>query len=341
MKRIRLLFCGGTIAMHRDEKSKALVIGHDEKHLLAIEPRLGEVANVESRVVDNIDSTNMTPAHWQNIAAFIEEDYGAYDGFVVAMGTNTMAYCSSALSFALQRLGKPVILAGAQIPAESITSDARNNLTNAVRLATMDIAGVYVVFGSKIILGCRAKKVSESDLDAFKTFNQADIGTIGIGIMISDQASHRHTAAPKIKNTFDDRIACLTLIPGLSPDLLFSIIKNKDTRGVILRAYGSGDIPSNLIPPLLEAKKRQIPVVVTTQCPGGATIMGLNDVGLKGLEAGVIQAFDMSMEAMSTKLMWLLGQRTPYAEMKTRMEENIVGEVNPSRARYIMNPELE
>lgn len=120
------------------------------------------------------------------------------------MGTNTMAYCSAALSFALPNIGKPVILTGAQIPAESLSTDARNNFINALKLSTLNLAGVFIVFGSKIIKGCRAKKVSESELDAFRTFNQKDFGEIGVGTIFNFQQP-RHDGAIEVKSKFVGR----------------------------------------------------------------------------------------------------------------------------------------
>lgn len=334
MTKTLILFCGGTISMHKNPKTKALDVSHNADQLLELAPRAKEICNIDVQFVDNIDSSNMVHTHWKTIASIIGERYSQYDGFVVTMGTNTMAYCSAALSFALRGIGKPVVLTGAQIPAESISTDARNNFVNALRLSTMDLCGVFVVFGSKIIRGCRAKKVSESELDAFKTFNQKDFGEIGVGTLFNFRQP-RHTEPFAPKNTFNDRVVCLTLIPGLQDDIITHLI-DSGTRGVIIRAYGSGDIPYSMLPSLQYAKEKEVPIVVTTQCPGGATVMGINDVGLKALDAGVIQTFDMCMEAMSTKLMWLLGQETPYADMKRLMEQNLVGEVDFSRAAMIM-----
>jgi len=323
--------------MHKNTKTKALDVSHSYDQLLKLEPRFSQICDVDIEFIDNIDSTNLTSEQWTKIAAAIDKNYDRYDGFVITMGTNTMAYCSAALSFALVNIGKPVILTGAQIPAESLSTDARNNFINALRLSTLNIAGVFVVFGSKIIKGCRAKKVSESELDAFRTFNQKDFGEIGVGTVLNFKQP-RHSEPLQVKNKFVEQIVCLTLIPGLQAEVIRHLI-DSGTRGFILRAYGSGDIPYNFEDALLYAKKKKVPIVVTTQCPGGATVMGINDVGLKALETGVIQAFDMCMEAMSTKLMWLLGQNTPYEEIKKLMETNFVGEVDSSRAAAIMGVE--
>ena len=183
-----------------------------------------------------------------------------------------------------------------------------------------------------------AKKVSESELDAFKTFNDTDFGEISIAMVLKKSARKGHTNPFHAKNGFEDDVVCFTLIPGFRAENITSTI-DKGIKGIIFRAYGSGDIPQSLIPGLLYAKKKKVPVVVTTQCPGGATVMGLNKAGLLALKTGVIQVFDMSMEAMSTKLMWLLAQGVPYQNIKNKMQENMVGEVNPSRAEIFLNME--
>ncbi len=323
--------------MHKNPETGALDVANDTEQLFRLEPRIREICDLSTTFIDNIDSTNMLHTHWERIVGVISSQYDQYDGFVITMGTNTMAYCSAAISFALQNIGKPVAITGAQIPAESLSTDARSNLVNAIRLSTMNLAGVFVVFGSRIIRGCRAKKISESELDAFKTFNQKDFGEIGVSIFFNFKQP-RHTEPLRAQNGFDDRVVCLTMIPGLRPNVIPQLI-DSGTRGIILRAYGSGDIPYTFTPSLKYAKHKEVPIVITTQCPGGATVMGVNDVGLKALQTGVVQAFDMCMEAMSTKLMWLLGQHTPYKEVKELMEQNLIGELDPSRAAIIMGVE--
>ncbi len=287
----------------------------------------------------NMDSSNATPEHWQQIGQAIVEAYDAYDGFLVTHGTNTMAYTASALSFSLQNIGKPVVLTGAQVPAEIISTDGRNNLVNALRVCTLDISGVCIVFGSKIILGVRAKKISESDLDAFATFNATDFGRISIGIELKGHVQPRHPEALHVVNAFDRNVVCLTMIPGIQSDFLVQLIAD-GARGLILRGYGSGDLPAELFPALEYAQQKHVPVIVTTQCPGGATLLGIDTVGLEAIKRGVIQVFDMSMECMSTKLMWLLGQGTPYDKIKERMQFNMVGEVDLKRALMFLNKEM-
>ncbi|EKD43185.1 MAG: hypothetical protein ACD_72C00415G0005 [uncultured bacterium] len=333
MPKILLLFCGGTISMSKN-KSGALESHYTAEQFFEMEPRFKNIANIDVTIVDNIDSTNINHKQWEKIVDIIAKNYKKYDGFLITHGTNTLGYTSSALSFALPNIGKPVVLTGSQIPGEIINSDARNNLANALKVATLKIGGIFVVFGSKIIVGCRAKKISESELDAFKTFNDKDFGEVRIKIKINNQTRPAHNNILIVKNGFEDDVVCLTLFPGLKSKYIINLI-DSGTKGIILRAFGSGDIQYDLLPALNYAREQKVPILVTTQCPGGATMMGVNDPGLQAIKAGVIQVFDMSMEAMSTKLMWALKQGVPYKKMKTVIQTSVVGEINTdTNAKY-------
>src|SRR3989338_5475552 len=324
--RICILFCGGTIMMAPDPKTGALDVSGGIADLLNIEPKLKEIYYMDAIFIDNLDSTNMKPTHWDTLVTKIVENYGKYDGFVVTHGTNTMAYTSSALSFALVGIGKPVVLTGAQIPMNRLESDARQNFVNAVKLASMDLSGVYVVFGSKIILGCRAKKDNERELNAFKTFNSSDMGEIGIQIKLKGDHPLRHSQPFEAKPGFSSDIIVLTLEPGISEKHVEEKM-NAGIKGIVLRAFGAGDVPYSLVPTLEQASRRKVPIVVTTQCPNGVTQMSVNMVGLRSLNANVIQAFDMSMESMTTKLRWLLSNNVSYENIKRIMETNLCGEI--------------
>lgn len=326
--RVLILFCGGTIIMQESEEG-ALVVAEKEKaikSLLGLEPRLKEITEIDVEYVDNIDSTNITSTHWDKISKLIAKNYDKYDGFVITHGTDTMAYTATALSFTLQNLGKPVVITGSQIPGNQIETDGRRNFVNAVRLATMDVAGVMLVFDEEIILGARASKVSESKLDAFETINWDDLGEIRIDIRLSDEAKKRHDRPINLQTGFEDNIAVVTLFPQMTPKTLEAII-NTGIKGLILRGYGSGNISYAYLEVLRELKRKKIPVVVNTQCLEGATLMHLYDVGKQALDMGVIQAHDMSNECSIVKLMWAI-KRGPYETIKEIMHCNYTGEIN-------------
>ncbi|MGE4351534.1 MAG: asparaginase [Bdellovibrionales bacterium] len=338
LPKILTIFCGGTISMHKGD-SGSLEVAYGPDQFFRLEPRMAELAQIDVCDLINIDSSNIRVEHWDQILEVIETRYNEYDGFLVTIGTNTMAYTASALSFALQHIGKPVVMTGAQIPAEAINTDGRNNLVNAFRLAGMNVRGVYVVFGSKIMLGCRSKKLSESELDAFGSFNDVDFAEINIGIKFNKDIPERHTNPPQIMRGFNPNILCLTCIPGIEAKPIVRDLIDRGYKGIIMRGYGSADISEDMLPDIKYAQEKKVPIVVTTQCRG-STVMGINDPGFKALQAGVVQAFDMSMESMSTKMMWLLAQNTPYESFKKAFHTNMCGEINIKKSKFFINKEL-
>ncbi len=332
--KVLILFCGGTIVMAKTEQGILDMIDRDQavQALLNIELRIQGIADLTVEYVDNIDSSNITAQHWDTIAKVIDKNYDKYDGFVITHGTNTMAYTSSALTFSLKDIGKPVVLTGSQIPGNQIETDARRNFVNSIRLATMDISGVMVVFDEEIILGARASKVSESKLDAFETINWDDLGEIRLDIRLSDQHRPRHNRSLKLQTGFDENIAVITLFPQMNPAILKAVLSEKIS-GVILRGYGAGGISYAYLDILKDLKKRKIPVVVSTQCMEGATMMHMDDVGTRALQAGVIQAHDMSIECTIVKLMWAL-KRAPYEKISAIIHQNYTGEINVKSKIY-------
>src|SRR3989344_4479238 len=307
-------------ALEAPEKNEAL------ETIKNLEPRIGDIAEVDIEYVDNIDSSNITSKHWDKIAGVIAKNYDNYDGFVITHGTDTMAYTSSALSWVLQDLGKPVVITGSQIPGNEIETDARRNFVNAIKLATMDISGVMIVFDEEIILGSRASKVSESRLDAFETMNWDDLGEIRIDIRLSDDHKKRHKRPLNLQRGFEDNIAVISLFPQMIPTTLNAILATV-IKGLIIRGYGSGNISYAYLSVLEECKKRKIPVVITTQCLEGATLMHIYDTGKEALKAGVIQSHDMSLEATITKLMWAI-KHAPYETVRDLMHQDYTGEIN-------------
>ena len=332
---ILVLFCGGTLIM-RENKDGSLVVNDKDAAidlLLGMEPRIGDLANLSVHYIDNIDSSNMSPELWDAIASVIYEKYNDYDGFVITHGTDTMAYTSSALSFVLGDLGKPVAITGAQIPGGRIESDARRNFVNAVRVATLSKAGVMLVFDGDIILGSRAHKLSESKLDAFGAINWVLLGEIRIDVRFSDEAKERHDRPLQFRPGFESDIAVVTLFPGFPSETLKAAVE-LCPKGIVLRAYGSGNISYIYLDALRLAKTKQIPVVVTTQCLEGATLMHLYDVGKQALDMGVIQAYDMSTECVITKLMWAIKHADNYEQLREIMYTNYTGEINKEGRLY-------
>lgn len=311
----------------KKNKAGTLVPFHEGKILLEKVPHLTKIAQISVTEITNIDSTNIDHHVWTKLAHVIKDNYSAYDGFVVTHGTDTMAYSACALSFALGKLSKPVIFTGSQKPIDDIPTDAVNNLINAVIIAVYDVAGVYIVFGSKILRGNRATKMSESSLDAFDSPMIAPIGEISLQPRLSELYKKGKKAANGIslKADFKPDVISIILTPGLNVGYLEKLTDS--SKGIILSAFGPGNIPDKLLPFLIKAKKWNIPVIIISQCRKGITQMQLYEVGSKALRYGAIPGNDMTIEAAVTKLMWILAQTHNLKDIKQAFQKNYFGEV--------------
>lgn len=130
--KILIIYTGGTIGMGKDPMTGVLE-PLDFNHLVSSMPEFKLIqAEIDVRKFDPpIDSSDMDPMRWAEIVSMISNNYNDYDGFVILHGTDTMAYTSSALSFMLENLTKPVILTGSQLPIGELRTDGKENLMTA------------------------------------------------------------------------------------------------------------------------------------------------------------------------------------------------------------------
>jgi L-asparaginase len=291
-------------------------------------PELARVAHVDLVPVTNVDSSNLQPELWKTLSGAIYERMDEYDGFVVTHGTDTLPYTAAALSFMLQELPKPVVITGAQLPLDDIGTDARSNLINAFRVATSDIAEVVVVFGTEIIRGTRAKKMSVFDLQAIATVKDVSLGSIGLFIKFDSDVRPRGLRRALHQPFLNENVCRICLYPGFKPEILEYL--STTHAGIVIEGFGGGNIPTenrSIIPVMKAAIARNIPIVVCTPCIIGSTQMRLYHVGRAALEAGAIPAMDMTPETTLVKLMWVLGQTADMRTIASMMEKSFTGEL--------------
>jgi len=281
---------------------------------------------------------NINQGDWAMLARDINTNYFHFDGFVVLMGTDTMACAASALSFMLQNLGRPVIFTGSQIPLREPYNDARKNLIMATIFASSDtITEVCIFFHDRLVRGCRATKVNTSKLMAFDSPNFSPLAEIGINL---EDNYHLYRPPPrgsfKINTYMDTRMITLRLVPGFDDASIKAMIdaaRQTHLKGLILQLYGTGNLPSlkgDLVQCLADATAAGVVVVATTQCQTGSVIMGHYATGQKLLGAGVVSASDMTIEATTTKLAYLLGrQDLSNSEVRDLMTVDFRGEMTP------------
>ncbi len=176
-KRILLLATGGTIASRKSDNGLKPQITPEE--LIEYIPQVKEICDVEAVQLLNLDSTNMEPSHWKLMVHAIREHYDDFDGFVIAHGTDTMAYTAAALSYMVQNTKKPIVITGAQKPIDLEITDAKSNLIDSFLYAADDRSqGVQIVFDGKVIAGTRAKKVRSKSYNAFSSIDYPSLAVI-------------------------------------------------------------------------------------------------------------------------------------------------------------------
>lgn len=309
MSKILMIHTGGTLMMRADATSRLLEPDVYTRDLLAELPVLRNVGAIDTRILFNLDSGDVQPHHWVELAALIHQEIDAYDGVVVIHGTDAMAYTASALAFLLPGLDRPVVLTGAQRPLFEVRTDARTNLVDACHIATLAVPEVGIAFASKFLRGCRATKLDAWGLDAFATPLCQPLVELGLGLMIG-----QHVLQPRTGGAFDPRIdphvLSVRVFPGLNPALIEHAI-DSGVHGIVLEAYGVGNVPvqeSSLVPAISKATAQQVPVVIVSQCPRGGVDLRRYAGSNAAADAGAISGGDMTTEAAVTKLMVMLGR---------------------------------
>ncbi len=316
MKRILLIGTGGTIAS--EETGDGLAPGISASGLLSRVGGIERGVRVESLELLALDSTNITPDHWLMISGCVKENYDRYDGFVITHGTDTLAYTAAALSYLAKGSPKPIVLTGAQRPIGFDSTDSKENLRDAILCASSDMPGVSIVFDHKIILGTRAKKTRSKSFSAFESINYPELGAIRDGAVVRfiRQECGR---TPEFSDFLNTRVALLKLIPGIGRDVLDFLFERNDA--VVIESFGVGGLPEagGFFESIREWKDRGRVAVLTTQVENEGSDLGVYHVGNRlKRELGVLEAYDMTTEAVIAKLMWILA-KTGVASQIERM----------------------
>ncbi len=294
-------------------------------------PKLFDAILVQTRLF-NLDSSFFRPDHWVAMAEEISCSYDEYDGFVLVHGTDSMAYTACALSFFLKNLGKPVVLTGSQLPLIAKRSDAFGNLVSAVEVALYSGCNEVVVqFANTVYRGNRVKKKDAWDFDAFYSPNYRNLAKLGITM---ERFVERYLPMPQKPFSLDTRhdpaVHLAPIFPGYDYITLTSAVESGRIRGLVIEAYGSGNVPSDdpgLARLFAAAAERAIPIIVCSQSPIGKVDLGLYKAASDAAYYGLVSAVDMTREATIVKLMAALGRSQKIEEIKAFMQTPIAGEM--------------
>lgn len=321
MNHILVITTGGTIASSAQEGALTPTLSGAE--LVSLVPEIEGICTVSVQELMNIDSTNMQPKRWIDIARAIQENYNAYDGFVVLHGTDTMAYTSAALSYLIQNSPKPIVLTGSQKPIQSPFTDAKlNAFQSLVYASDPESCDVSIVFSGSAIAGTRARKQRTMSHNAFQSINFPNLALVrNARVVRPGSVFVNKEANPLFYNKLNERVCCIKLTPGIKPDIFALLAKDYDA--VILETFGIGGIPK--IGPEGASFKHAIDewcqqgkiIVLTTQVPEEGCDMGVYEVGRVYKDhPGVFLGEDMTTEALIAKTMWVLAHATSREDMK-------------------------
>ncbi len=329
--RLLFLFTGGTISMVESDNAGHLVVGDKTPDILNHAPVLASVAEIRSQVVSNLDSADLTPAHWGQLADTIASNHNDYDGFVIVHGTDTMAFTASALSFMLGGDHKPVVLTGSQRPLAAPRTDARSNLVHSAISATMNVREVGLYFGNHLFRGNRATKTSVHAYDAYASPNHPALIELGVDIERVSPSLNR-TGPMTVDTRIDTNVTVLSAFPGMEPKAIDALTE-AGKRMIMLRGFGEGNLPTVGWPEAIRrATEAGAHVLVGSQCRAGSSRPGRYAGSDAAREAGAIYIGDLTGEAAVVKSMCLLGRGVTGEDFRTAMLSPIAGEITPGSA---------
>ena len=336
-----MIYTGGTIGMKQDATDQTLK-PFDFGQILNEVPEIRKFAfKIDTYTFDPlIDSSDVEPSHWQELAELIRDKYEEYDGFIILHGTDTMAYSASALSFMMDGLTKPVIFTGSQLPIGVPRTDGKENLISAVEIASAKdseghalVPEVCIFFNSLLMRGNRCTKTDAEAFRAFRSPNCEPLAEAGISIRYNGNIIRKPLdwyQSLSISTKLDTRVSILKVHPGITPQLVRTVMCDPETRAVIMETYGSGNAPTKqwFLDIIRESCESGKAVVNVTQCQAGTVNMNLYATGKSLKNAGVLNGYDCTTESCLAKLFYLMGKSSDNEWVKGMMERNLKGEIS-------------
>lgn len=311
MRRILVVGTGGTISCEESENGLAPAVSIGE-----LLKNIDVPCEIHSEQLFNLDSTNMTPRHWEAIAKLIRERYDEFDGFVITHGTDTMAYAAASLSCLIQNPRKPVVFTGSMKPMTMEYSDAPGNLRDALRFAADERAfGVRIVFGGWIHHGQDVFKMDSDLLEAFESEIKTERFTQGGEL----QFDREHSGKLRFYERLSDDVFHVKLIPGQK------LLVPENARAVILESYGLGGIPDYLLGDAAELANKGVYIIIATQCAYGGTDLNEYEVGRYAAKVcPLLETGKMTVEYATARARWALEYSSDFESFKKLFSEDIL-----------------
>lgn len=337
MAKVLIIHTGGTFGMAVDANQASTISPHELLSTLTNHvPELCSIADMRLKMLCNLDSSDIGPTHWVELANLIRQEWDTFDGCVIIHGTDTLAFTAAALSFMFSHITKPIVFTGSQRPLKELRNDARANIIDAVQLASTGIPEIMVCFDSRVHRGTRVTKFSSEHMEAFKATNTQSLGNFGVHFKIDKRRTRKPIspllrAAPLLDARLDSRVLCLDVAPGieLHPDIRAALLTR--TNGLVIRGFGVGNLPINgtksWVQLAQEAADAHIPFVMSSLCIKGSVDLSAYENGRALRNLGAISVRDMSYECAVVKLMVCLGRGIGYKNTAQFMVTPLASEV--------------
>lgn len=335
-RKVLIIYTGGTIGMEKDYETNSLR-AFDFNHIFNKIPEMNllECEVSVHQFSEPLDSSDVGPEEWKEIAQLIEENYHLFDGFLILHGTDTMAYTASALSFMLKNLRKPVILTGSQLPIGDLRTDAKENLLTSLYYASLYqndeavVQEVSLYFEYKLLRGNRCLKYSAENFDAFISPNYPILGESGVHLKVEEAMLYRTPDQEdfSVDLHLNDSILLWRIFPGINLESLPQIPKIKV---LILQVFGSGTIFSNKKTEevLQKIRNNGTEIVVISQCVSGGISIGKYNNSNIFKKIGAISGHDITAESALAKAMHLIDNPNYSGDFAENFKKNLRGEIS-------------
>lgn len=319
MKKILIVFTGGTIGMTRDLNTNANVPSLSGADILDLSTGIRDLAQLDYIDFSMIPGPHVTPSKMFELSVFLTEKLknDDFDGAVVTHGTDSLEETAFMVDLTYT-LKKPIVFVGAMRSSSDLGWDGPANLIDSVFTAIDDKAmakGVMVVMNAQIHSATQVTKTHTNTLNAFESPN---FGPIGFVDNKRAYFYHDYTKRKYIKTqNIDSRVDLIKCVAGLDDRFLkFSV--NDGVKGIVVEGMGRGNVPPMMIPGIKYAIEKNIPVVLTSRCLMGKVLdsYGYKGAGRELTKMGIIMADNLPGHKARIKLMVALGKFKRITDIK-------------------------